>query len=147
MSLIKLTVEKRRGVDYSSSPLNVLVDTADIDRPIVPEKGGSLVYIDESIKTNKKEKNVNSVEYIVSESPADIAALSDDLFLADVRFIGANKRLVKEGNETQCFPIHKVVGPIIEEKETSKFLVYEGESPVPVEYSVFQNVEQIQSTL
>lgn len=144
MSLIKLTVEARSTKEFDT-PYEILVDTTDICRPIIPEGSGSIVYIDESIFTSKREKSVNPVKFVVSEAPAAIAALSDDLFL--VNLTSMDGRTILAGKEGQCFPIHRVVGPITALGEGCEFLCYEGRSPVLVNYKVAEDIATIQSTL
>lgn len=145
MNLINLTRVERNG-KAEASPLDMLVDVCDINRPIFENiDGNTVMYVEESIVSRRQAEGINAVQYIVDEDLATVNTLSQDVFVVTVE--------TREGREpvagmvTLGFVSNRIVGGIQAFGAGSKFMYHEDDGSHPIEYVVSETVADIKLML
>jgi hypothetical protein len=145
MDLINLTRLERNG-KAEASPLDMLVDIRDINRPISENiDGNAVMYVEESIVSNRQAEGINAVQYIVDQDLATINTLSTDIFVATVET--REKREPVAGMTTLGFVSNRIVGGIFASGTGSKFMYMEDDGSHPVEYVVTEDIPTLKLML
>jgi hypothetical protein len=119
MDLIKLTRLERNGKE-ESSPLDVLINIRNINRPISENiSGNSVIYMEESITTNRQDEGINTVQHIMSEDLAAITLLTGDILIGSV--VSRNGKDPVVGASSLGFVSEKIIGSIEDHPSGSFF--------------------------
>lgn len=143
MSFISVIVEKRNGKLVLEQEL---ISIKRIATPIRKEGGAkSVITLNESIYNGRGSENLVLEEYTVTGSIDDITSLSPLLFSANVLTRNGNKP--SDNYNKLGFSTERIVGPIMSENSGSKFMYYEDNTSLPVEFVVSDTITAINNQL